>query len=757
MAVRINESTNPSFETDLTGWTDLTGTASGSSWRDTSQRHRSTNSPPTPPTLASLRINNATAAANGKVHQRTLAAGTYAVAVWVQTLANTTNAAFVARRNSDSAVLGEWHRITPSNPWIRLGGFISVSASTVVDFIVGVGIFNGGTSAGSARFDELLIERVGNAGMDTTGLTLPDYFDGSFVADGTTSYAWTGTAHASTSTASSGTPTPPAPPPTTPGWTLLETNDFTTMDQTTFDARFYTKVGFAGTSGDGFYHTDRTTLSSDGVTIQPDQDFIGGFDSHKRPLIYGKWDVWFKETGGQGYKGVIFLWPDSEVWADGEYDFVEMTDSTGATFRIFFHKPGTPTDNSKNTRVSLNVVTSIQKVSMEWLPDRATVLANDIKVYEVANDTAWIAKKPMHLVVQVDVGIPNGHNGVSARPNYPANLNPPFQLVIPRVDIYKPSDATTTASLVVSDVGGSSDSGQLTIARKLQVNDAGSSVDTPRLSIGKLLSANDTGTSFDSGDLKVASSAAVVNLIVNDVGSSADIASLSGTRIPLATFDFGSSLDSGDLSITRDMSIRPEVVPLAEEIYAALGPLTLRDQATGWHLLRFVNAIAQAPQWTDDLVRDSDAGPGWSSVVDLDRAPVEALAWLGQFVGVEIHPDIDVESQRLRIRETAGFRRGTRAAIEGAARQFLTGNRTVQVLERDTSAYHLKVITFETETPFPDRTGAAVQAQKPAGLVLQYVMSSGATYGELKATGDTYAELSDEYPTYTQMKLAIPA
>jgi Glycosyl hydrolases family 16/Phage tail protein (Tail_P2_I) len=755
MAVRTNECTNPSFESSAdTNWTTLTGSGTGFYWRDTSSKHTSTNGPTT---LASLRINNATAAANGRVHTLTLAAGTYAVAAWIQVLAGTTNAAFVVRRQSDNALLLDQHRTTPNNSWSRIAGFISVASSTTVEVICGVGIFTGGTSAGSARFDEILVERVGAAGINTTGMALPEYFDGSFVADGTTSYAWTGTAHASTSTASSGTPTPPAPPATSPGWTLLETNDFTTMDQTTFDARFYTKNGFAGTNGVGTYNSSRTTLSAAGVTIQPDQDTIGGFDSELRPHIYGKWDVWFKETGGQGYKGVIFLWPDSEVWADGEYDFVEMTDSTGATFQIFFHKPGTPSDNSKQTRVSLNIVTSIQKVSMEWLPDRATVLANDIKVYEVANEPVWIAKKPMHLVVQVDVGVPGGANGLSPRPNYPANLNPPFKLIVERVDIYKPADTSATASLAVTDAGGSIDSGQLTIKRLLQVNDSGGSADTPRLSVSKLLAAADAGTSFDTGDLTVASSATVVALIVNDVGTSTDTASLSATRIPLAAFDFGGSLDSGDLSTTRDLSIRPEVSPLAEEIYAALGPLTAHDQENGWHLLRFVAAIAHEPQWTDDLVRDSEAGPGWSSIVDLDRAPAEALGWLGQFVGVDTHPDIDAESQRIRIRETAGFRRGTRAAIEGAARQLLTGNRTVQVQERDTSPYHLKVITFETETPVPDRTAAALQAQKPAGLVLQYVVSSGATYGELTATGDTYAELNDEYPTYTQMKLAIPA
>jgi hypothetical protein len=739
MAVRNNFIPNPSFEVDLASWSAISGTASGSYWRDTSANYAST--------TASCRINNATAQANGLKTTITLPAGTYTASVAAQILAGTTNAACAVRRTSDSSILFQTNWTAPNNNWSRRSGSFTLSTSTQVEVLIGVGIL-GATSAGSARFDALMIE---------DSATLGTYFDGSTPDTTDTTYDWTGTAHNSSSTASTGVAPPPPPPPTSGGWTLVETNDFTTMDSTTLTNRFYIKNGFNGTSGDGYYHTDRTTLQAAGLTIQPDQDFIGGFDSKKRPMIYGKWDVWFQETGGRGYKGVIFLWPDSEVWADGEYDFVEMTDSTGATFQIFFHKPGTPTDNSKQTRVSLNIVTSIQKVSMEWLPDRATVLANDIKVYEVANDSAWIAKKPMHLVVQVDVGIPNGHNGVSARPNYPANLNPPFKVVVPRVDIYKPADATTTASLVVTDAGSSTDSAQITIKRLLKVDDFGTSTDTPRLSIAKLLGANDTGTSSDIADLTVAASTSTVQLIVNDVGASSDIATLTGSRIPLQAFDFGTSLDTADLTTTQDASIRPDVVPLAEEIYAALGPLTADDQRHGWQLLRFVSAISQAPQVTEDLVRDSDAGPGWSSVLDVDRAPAEALGWLAQFVGVDVEPNIDPNSQRLRIKETAGFRRGTKAAIEGAARQFLTGNRTVQVQERDTSAYHLKVTTFETETPFPDRTEAALQAQKPAGLVLQYVMSSGATYAELKATGNTYTQLKTAYPTYTQLKLAIPA
>src|SRR5664279_1800158 len=245
MGVRTNLATNPSFEIDLTGWAVLAGSTSGMFWRDTSSKHQTLGTT----AVASLRVNTSGTQSNGVVYAVTLPAGTYTLSIWAQILASTTNAAFIVRRHSDSAILGsEQHWTTPNNSWSRKSTTFTLGASTAIDVIVGVGIGTGGASAGSARFDELLIE---------ASSTLADYFDGGFPTDGTTTYAWTGTAGLSTSTASSGVVTPPAPPVTTGGWTLVETNDFASagaLDNT----RWYTKVGFAGTSGDGFYHSDRT-------------------------------------------------------------------------------------------------------------------------------------------------------------------------------------------------------------------------------------------------------------------------------------------------------------------------------------------------------------------------------------------------------------------------------------------------------------------------------------------------------------------
>jgi len=85
---------------------------------------------------------------------------------------------------------------------------------------------------------------------------------------------------------------------------------------------------------------------------------------------------------------------------------------------------------------------------------------------------------------------------------------------------------------------------------------------------------------------------------------------------------------------------------------------------------------------------------------------------------------------------------------------YLTGNRSVTLFERDTSAYHLTVRTFDAETPYPDRVLAALLSQKPAGLVMDYAVSDGLTYDEIAASGRTYDELTGFFPTSDQMKNA---
>jgi len=758
MAVRTNLVLNPSFEDGATAptppadWLVEANSSTGFFWEDNSSRHQTVANSST----RSLRLNNSSAAANALYTTLSLAAGTYTVSVWAQVLASTTNAALMVRTHSGGSasagtLWGEQHWTSPNNVWTRKSITFTLTATTSIDVFLGLGIGTGGTSAGSVRFDEVLLE---------AGSTLNDYFDGGFTATSSVTYSWNGTANNSTSKADDGSVVTP-PPVVNNGWALVESNSAATTFATNGaldSTKFYTKTGFNGTNGDGTYYADRTYVQGGQVIVMPDQDHIGGFDSRHRPLTYGKWDVYMKLTPVVGYKCVIFLWPDSEAWTDGEWDFVECTDSTGATFQIFFHLPGNPTNNSKQTRVTQNITGAFNKFTIEKLPTSVTVKVNDLQVYQVT-DTAWVGTTPCHLVVQTDVGMPDGANGVSVRAGYPANTNPRFQVAISQIDIWVPATVSANAPLSASDQGSSSDSGVLgtTRATLFSSDDDGASTDHAQLLVPRsLLAATERGQAIDVASLSVNGSTPSTMLIGYDEGTSLDFGRLAGSSQYLNANDRGRSLDTATLQTAVDLSVRPVVGSVAEEIYESLSPISTDDPNNGWALLRLISAIADPTmQWTNDLVRDTDAGTGWSTIMDLDQAPADVLPWLAQFVGVDTSDDLDVESQRLRIRETAGFQRGTRSSVEGAARQYLSGSRTVLVSERDTSPYHLTVTTFAAETPEPSKVGAALEAAKPAGLVLEFVVSSGASYGALKATGLTYRQLQALYSTPKVMKLAV--
>jgi len=200
---------------------------------------------------------------------------------------------------------------------------------------------------------------------------------------------------------------------------------------------------------------------------------------------------------------------------------------------------------------------------------------------------------------------------------------------------------------------------------------------------------------------------------------------------------------------------RPLVTKTAEETYVGLGPWTRPDEQQGWHLLHLVQALTARLDALNEVVRDGDT-PGWSSVVDVNRAAPEGLGWLSQFVGVDLPDNINTEAKRQALRTTSGFRLGTPLAIAGASQKYLTGTKAVQIVERDGGPYRFTVRTFLAETPDQAAVLSELKKAKPAGLLMQYQVISGQTYDELEATGDTYSELSAEYATYFDMSTSVP-
>jgi hypothetical protein len=152
-----------------------------------------------------------------------------------------------------------------------------------------------------------------------------------------------------------------------------------------------------------------------------------------------------------------------------------------------------------------------------------------------------------------------------------------------------------------------------------------------------------------------------------------------------------------------------------------------------------------------------DAEAPWGSLFDAEQAPGEALEHVGQYVGVQLPGNLDAAARRIRVRETDGQRRGTLAALVGAAKQHLTGTRRVEIVERDGSAYRFTVTTYTAETPDPARVRAALDEQKPAGLVLTYHVRDGQTYAQAQAAHATYDAGRLAYHTYDDAANKLPA
>lgn len=188
----------------------------------------------------------------------------------------------------------------------------------------------------------------------------------------------------------------------------------------------------------------------------------------------------------------------------------------------------------------------------------------------------------------------------------------------------------------------------------------------------------------------------------------------------------------------------------AERIYEQVEPLTYDEENQDHALEHFVGALGSMFQTVEEYASDGPNGePGWSIILDLNRAPVEALPWLGQFVGVTIQQDVSIELQRQQIHAVSGFQRGTPRSLMAAAQQYLTGDKQVILRERNGSAYQLTIVTKSSQTPNPARVEAAIRTQKPAGIALTYNVISGQDFQTLI---ENHALMSNVFTYYADFE-----
>ena len=163
-----------------------------------------------------------------------------------------------------------------------------------------------------------------------------------------------------------------------------------------------------------------------------------------------------------------------------------------------------------------------------------------------------------------------------------------------------------------------------------------------------------------------------------------------------------------------------------ESLLDLLAPMLYADASEGNALTTYLSGLSLNFEVIEEWARDTDDGKiGYSVLVDASRVPDDAIPWLAQFVGIQITQGLTPDQQRAQLVGLGNWKRGTVTALQAAAIPYLTGSQTVIVKERDTSPYHFEVMTLASETPNSSKVLAALLSQKPAGLVMSYVVFAG--------------------------------
>ncbi len=146
-----------------------------------------------------------------------------------------------------------------------------------------------------------------------------------------------------------------------------------------------------------------------------------------------------------------------------------------------------------------------------------------------------------------------------------------------------------------------------------------------------------------------------------------------------------------------------DIGDLAADIYHQLRLMVPEDEENGWPFAHYVAAKYSPGELVESWARDTDDGPGWSVLLDLERCPEIALPWLSQFKGVVIPVGMPPDQWRDWIRSAEGLRRGSIPALIAAGQRNLTGDKVVRVINRaGPTAFDMVVITRTSETPETD-------------------------------------------------------
>jgi hypothetical protein len=215
--------------------------------------------------------------------------------------------------------------------------------------------------------------------------------------------------------------------------------------------------------------------------------------------------------------------------------------------------------------------------------------------------------------------------------------------------------------------------------------------------------------------------------------------------------------------------VTPDTLSLAaRRLYEQWEHLEVDGASEGYPWATLAAALAAPIDPLYDLL--SGAEHPWAPAFDPELAGevlspqfAEALlAYLGQFAGVRRREDLPPLGQRIRITETGGARRGSPAAIVGAARQHAIGpdgtpdSATVILVERiGGDPYHFAVTMYASEVADAAATVRDIEEQTPAGRRgtdpadrFDFNLVTGGNFATLSASWATFGDVSAAFATF---------
>jgi hypothetical protein len=198
----------------------------------------------------------------------------------------------------------------------------------------------------------------------------------------------------------------------------------------------------------------------------------------------------------------------------------------------------------------------------------------------------------------------------------------------------------------------------------------------------------------------------------------------------------------------------PVLSALGERLRERTAPLAPSDDQNGWAHAYLCEALMVMLEQVAEVYDPADPLPPGAPLLDPELAPDWALPWVAQLVGARLPAGATPEQARALIAGVSGWKRGTPAALRAAAQLYLTGNRTVTFRERDANSpdppYTLEVVTLTGETPNPAAVLAALLAQKPGGLVLNYRTVEGQDWQAVQAK--TWRQARTTYANWRNLR-----